>query len=536
MHRQKGGSVQAALPAYAFLYLVAVPQLQRIGSRTGCNQPIFLKQQDMTEESQQSKNNAEKEQMSLSPSRLVRKELTPTPFKERNTNWLSFAAIWFTMTAQMGIFKLGASLAGVMPTEEALLAILIGNLAILFVLVPIGDIGIEHGLNFAGYLRVPFGVYGSYFPLGLRGLVGVAWFGIQTYFGATAIEKVSTQYFDFSGLYIWYVAFGLLQIAIVAAGFGTIKKVVNFAAPALALLSGWLLYVMFSEGSIDRFLSHKAEGQQSFIVAVVSNLSFWSTVAINLPDFTRHVLGERTKGFFSRNRHNWVAQLIGLPLGMLFFTIVGMAGFVFTGESNPVLAISALVGGALLLLALGVVVLAQLSTNTTANLYAAAYAANAIGPPKISYRIGAIITGILGLLTFPWVLLDFFLTYLPAVGAALAPVAGIMICDYYLIRKRRINVPEIFKPDGQYAYWRRINPASYIAWLLGALAGVIWLDYSFILALPISFILYYLLMRFWILDRYRQAEVEEESEVYLATSVGRDWPVSLKEESGESKQ
>lgn len=489
----------------------------------------------MTDRNQQGKNNdgQAQQRITLQPSRLARKELVPTPFKSRNTNWLSFAAIWFTMTAQMGIFKLGASLAGVMPTEEALLAILVGNLAILLILVPIGDIGIEHGLNFAGYLRVPFGLYGSYFPLGLRGLVAIAWFGIQTYFGAMAIEEVSTRYFDVSAMPVWYIGFGVLQIIIVAAGFETIKKVVNYAAPALALLSAWLLYVMFSEGSIDKFLNHQAENQESFIIAVVSSLSFWSTVAINLPDFTRNVDAKKTKSFFSRNRHSWIAQLIGVPVGMLFFTTVGMAGFVFTGESNPVLAISALVGGTFLLLALGVVVLAQLSTNTAANLFAAAYAVNAIGPPKISYRIGAIIAGVLGLLTFPWVLLDFFLTYLPAVGAVLAPVAGIMISDYYLIRKRRINVPAIFQPEGEYEYWHKINPASFISWFFAALAGIIWLDYSFILALPISLVLYYVLMRFWILDRYKQKEVENESDAYLATSVGRSWPISMVKNSKE---
>lgn len=492
----------------------------------------------MTDRNQQSKNNDEqkKELVKLQPSRLARKEIVPVASKDRDIRWLSFAAIWFTMTAQMGIFALGASLAEAMPTGEALLAILIGNVAILFVLVLIGDIGIEHGINFAGYLRVPFGLYGSYLPLGLRGFAGIAWFGIQTYLGATAIEEVSTQYFDVSAMPVWYISFGILQIAIVAAGLKAIKKVVNFAAPALALLSAWLLYVMFSEGSIDQFLNNQVENPQSFIVAVVSNLSYWSTVAINLPDFTRNVVAKKTEGFFSRNRHSWVAQLIGVPVGMLFFTTVGMAGFVFTGESNPVLAISTLVGGTFLLLALGVVVLAQLSTNITANLFASAYAANAIGPPKISYRIGAIITGVMGLLTFPWVLLDLFLTYLPAVGAVLAPIAGIMIADYYLIRKRRINVPEIFEPEGQYQYWHKINPASFISWFFGALAGVIWLDYSFILALPISLVLYYLLMRFWGLGRYKQKEVEEKGSTFLATSVGRDWSISMEEENKEGGQ
>ena len=482
-------------------------------------------------------NKQSEEEIKLKPSGLAREEIVPVGLQNRNLRWLSFAAIWFTMTAQMGIFKLGVSLAESMPVEQAMLAVLISNLAMLIVLVPIGDIGIEHGINFAGYLRIPFGIRGSYLPLALRGFSAIAWFGIQTYYGATAIEEITKQFFNFSAIYVWYVCFGVLQIAIVAGGIKTIKKVVNIAAPALALLSIWLLYVMFSEGSFKEFFNNEVTNPKPFMVAIVSNLSFWATVAINLPDFTRNVVGKTTGKFFKRNRHSLIAQLIGVPIGMLFFTTVGMAGFVFTGESNPIMAISALVGGALLILALSVVILAQLSTNITANLFASAYAANAIGSPKISYRLGAIITGIMGLLTFPWVLLNFFLTYLPILGAALAPIAGIMIADYYLIRKRRLNIPEIFEPEGEYKYWHGINPASFLAWLLGAVGGIVWLDYSFIVALPVSFALYYILMRFWIVRRYKQSEVEKKDKKLLATSLGRDWPIYMeKQNEGEEQK
>lgn len=474
------------------------------------------------------------EEIRLEPSGLARKEIVPVGAKDKHIRWLSFAAIWFTMTAQMGIFQLGASLAGSMPTEQAILAVVISNLAMILVLVPIGDIGVEHGINFAGYLRIPFGLRGSFLPLALRGLAAVAWFGIQTFFGATAIDEISTTFFDFSAMPVWYIGFGALQIAIVAGGIKTIKKVVNFAAPALAVLSIWLLYLMFSEGSYREFTNNEITNPQPFIVAVVSNLSFWATVAINLPDFTRNVAGKKTKNFFKRNSHNIFGQLLGVPLGMVFFTTVGMAGFIFTGESNPILAISGLVGGVFLILALGVVFLAQLSTNITANLFASAYAANAIGAPKISYGLGAVITGVLGLLTFPWVLLEFFLTYLPILGAALAPIAGVMLSDYYLIRKRRLNIPAIFRRNSQYHYWHGINPASFLAWSAGAIVGIIWLDYSFIVALPVSFVLYYPLMRFWILKRYKQIEVEEKVGSFLATSLSRDWPIYMEEKEQDN--
>ncbi|MGI5836557.1 MAG: NCS1 family transporter [Chloroflexota bacterium] len=464
----------------------------------------------------------------LSPSRLARQELLPVGMEERNIGLPSFAALWLTMGAQMGVFTLGASLAQALSPPLALLVILIANLAMVAILVLIGDIGIEHGINFAGYLRAPFGIMGSYLPLALRGLSAIAWFGIQTYFGATAIEVVSSQFLGISAFPVWYVAFGILQIAIVAAGIEVIRNVVNAAAPALVVLSVWLLFIMFSQASIQQFWEYPATDPQPLVVGIVASLSYWSTVAINVPDFTRFVKAEPSRQFFTRNRVSFIAQLIGMPTGMLFFTLVGMAGFVFTGEFNPVLAIAALIGGAFLLLALGVVILAQLTTNITANIYASAYAASAIGSPRISYSRGAVITGLMGLfLTFPWVLLDLFLTFLPVVGAALAPTAGVMLSDYYLIRRRRIDVPQIFDPEGQYRYWKGINPASYIAWGAGAIAGITLLDYSFLVALPVALVLYYLLMRFWILKRYRQSELTPEGRHALATSLDRNWPIRM---------
>jgi NCS1 family nucleobase:cation symporter-1 len=438
------------------------------------------------------------------------------------------------MTAQMGIFTLGASLAEEMPIPLAIAAVLIGNFAMVVVLALIGDIGVEHGINFAGYLRAAFGLVGNYLPLVLRAFSAIAWFGIQTYFAATAIEVVASEFFGIGAFAVWYVLVGALQILIVARGVGAIRRVVNIAAPALAVLSVWLLYLMFGEGSFGQFWDHEPAGEGALIVAIVANLSYWATVAINLPDFTRHVVTSGGAGFFSRNRVSVAAQLIGVPTGMLFFTSVGMAGYVFTGEANPVLAIADLLGGVYLIVALIVVVLAQISTNITANLYAAAYAANAIGAPRVSFAWGAVITGVLGLLTFPWVLIDVFLTFLPVVGAALAPVAGIMIADYYLIRRRRMAVRQLFDEHGQYRYWRGVNPAALIAWALGAALGILLLDYSFLVALPGALLAYYPLMRYWVVPRHDQVETHASGMEYLATTAGRDWHVRMRESGDES--
>ncbi len=145
--------------------------------------------------------------------------------------------------------------------------------------------------------------------------------------------------------------------------------------------------------------------------------------------------------------------------------------------------------------------------------------------------MGAIITGVLGLLTFPWVLIDVFLTFLPAVGAALAPVAGVMLADYYLIRRRRLNVPDLFTEKGQYRYWHGWNPAALVSWAAGAGLGVVLLDYSFLVGLPVALLLQYLLTKYWTLGRYPQAERGASGSDYLATSADREWTIRIRGET-----
>lgn len=462
----------------------------------------------------------------LRPSKWARNEIAPVPRRERSIGSLSFAFLWVQMAAQLGVFALGASLAEAMTVPQALLAVAVGNLVMVPILVLIGDIGIEHGVNFAGYLRAPFGTIGSYLPLALRGAAGTIWFGIQTYLGATAIDIVTEELFDLNALPVWYVAFGAAQIAMVAAGLEFIRRVVDIAAPTLIVLSIVMIVLMIREGSFDQVWNNTVTAAQPFLVGVVANASYWTTVAINLPDFTRYVHTAGGHGFARRNQTCILPQLVGLPSGMLLFTAVGMTGLVITGQSNPVLAIAATVGGAFLLFALGLVVLAQLSTNITANLFASSYAANAIGAPHVSFAFGAVITGAMGMaLTFPWLLLDVFLVYLPVLGAVLAPIGGIMIADYHMVRRRRLAVEQLFYPDGQYRYWRGINPAALVAWAVAAVVGLWFIDYGVLFALPLGFGLYWLAMTQWILPRYPQREVGATGDDYLASSAHRDWPI-----------
>jgi NCS1 family nucleobase:cation symporter-1 len=215
---------------------------------------------------------------------------------------------------------------------------------------------------------------------------------------------------------------------------------------------------------------------------------------------------------------------------MVIFSSVGIIGAMTTGYGNPVQSIYiALPSSFFIVVGLVIVILAQLSTNIAANLFASGYILNNIGSPNISFSTGIIIAGILGMLTFPWLLIKFFLMYLPTLGAFLAPVSGIMISDYYFIRKRRLSILDLYT-QGEFYYFKGFNPAAYITYMICLVIGLLFLKYSWLLSLPISIISYYLLMKYWILHKYPQKEAEETSgDTYLATSAGRTWSVKIEE-------
>jgi len=438
---------------------------------------------------------------------LAHRDILPTRPAQRVIGWTDFVWLWFGMVAQMGVFLLGASFAGRLSLTDALAAIALGNLVVGVVSVLNGDIGIQHGVTYAVYLRAPYGIWGAWAPSLLRAGVAVCWFAIQTYFGATAIDMSVRLLTGYSNWPLWYWSFGALQILITMRGIHGIRQVENFAAPALLVLSAVVVYLLGSQHGWDKVASFPIATPIPFWVAVTANLSYWITVADNIPDFTRFVkTPPGARGFLHRNRHSLLGQLPGLTLGMMLFATVGYLGKVFTGHGNPVEAIGAALGGVMVLVGLLIILLAQLSTNVAANLYAPGYVLSSLFAPRMSFAHGVLAGGAIGLVSvMPWRLVNAFLTYLPAVGAALSPVAGVMLADYYLVRGRRLNVPALYRRDGPYAYGGGFNPAAYLAHGIASVLGIVWLRYSWLVSVPVAVVLYVTLMRLWILRAHPEA-------------------------------
>jgi NCS1 family nucleobase:cation symporter-1 len=459
---------------------------------------------------------------------LIEESILPTRASQRPIGMLGYAWIWVGIAVIIATYSLGATgISGGFSLWTVILTIFAANLAIGAVMILTADIGTEHGLSFAVYLRAPFGIHGTHLPALSRGIVAAMWFGIQTYLGALALNGIGEYFFGFSNWFVWYVAFGVLQVANTMLGIKSVERLASLAAPAIIAISVWMYFSL--EGLAQtkglNIWNFRAEGEMSLLVLFIANLGFWSTMAIDIPNLTRFVRTEtRQRGFLARNRNIFLAQLIALPATQAMIAGIGAVSFIATGNWNPVEVIQGDAQGLVLVILLALVVLAQWSTNNSANLIPAALTFINLAPRAISYKTGVALAGIVGTLCFPWEILGNLFVFLGYYGAFLSAIGGIMVADYYVLRGRKVNVPELFNPTGQYRYAGGFNIAGLLAWIIAGGLAAWWSQYAFVIGFPAGFVAYIVLMRLLVLPRYAQAELANGAgDEFLAATVGVDW-------------
>ncbi len=463
---------------------------------------------------------------------LISKDILPVKSGERVISGFGFFNIWVGMAVIIATFLIGGTGIESMSVWALVSAIFIANLIIAIIASMSGDIGVEHGLSFAAYLRAPFGTMGVHIPAVSRGIVAAIWFGLQTYLGAIAINYLVNSLTGFDSWITWYVVFAVIQIVNTALGIKAIDRFAIVAAPAIILISIWIfakMNGMAADNGIDIMTYAGTAQTTTWLFVMISNMGFWSALAVDIPNLTRYLKAPKNeRNWFKRNRANYWPHLLALPFIQSFMGLIGAVSFLGAGDANPINVIQTTASGWQYVILLLMVVLAQWSTNTAANLIPATLTfVNAGARIKLSFLAGLIIAGIIGTLARPWAILDNLFLFLGYYGAVLSAVAGIIICDYYVIRKRRLNVKELYRHNGQYRFDHGVNWAGMIAWIIGAGLALAFFDYMYVVGFPAGFIAYYLLMKFWYLKRYKQAEVESGySDEYLGTTVGRDWEIA----------
>jgi nucleobase:cation symporter-1, NCS1 family len=424
-------------------------------------------------------------------SSLGNQDLNPIPESERTWNWLDYTALWVGMAHNVPTWLMaGGLIASGLLWWQAIIIIALGNLIVLVPIVLNSHPGTKYGIPFPIIVRASFGIRGANIATIVRGAIAAVWFGIQVQIGGQALKLLVTRLIpsldnphpaQFLGQgpldWVCFIVFLLLNLWILMHGMSALRKFERWAAPSVlilaAILFGWAWQKAGGLGPIVAAPAHAppADLVKLVLTSLMSVVAFWATLSLNASDFTR---------FARSQRDQVIGQVLGLPTTMIIFSLLGVltvsATAVIFGSAvwDVVGLIQKLPGTLMVVVCLIAVILATLSVNVAANLVSAAYDISNLAPRKLNMWRGAVIAAILGTVILPWRLLSsahvFIFDWLGTVGIALAPVAGIIIADYWLVRKCKLSVPDLYKTDGIYRYSGGFNPKALVAAGLGELA------------------------------------------------------------------
>jgi NCS1 family nucleobase:cation symporter-1 len=423
----------------------------------------------------------------LSGSPLWNPDLAPTPLARRTWSTYHIAALWIGMSVVITTYTLASGLMQQgMSWWQAMLTILLGNVIVLVPMILNAHAGTKYGVSFPVLCRASFGVKGANIPAILRAIVACGWFGIQTWIGGLALNALLAAAWPAWGTVagnIW-IAFGIfwiVQVAIIIRGLEGIKLLESWSAPLLlgggVLLLGWAIN---RGGGLGHILNESVRLQanhvpfwQLFPAALTANVGYWATLSLNIPDFTRYARSQRSQA---------LGQAFGLPTTMTAFAFIGVAvtsaTIVLFGEAiwDPVVLIARIGSPAVIIFGALVVLIAQLTTNMAANVVSPANDFSSLAPRRISYVTGGLITAVIGIAMMPWRLYAdaaaYIFTWLIGYSSLMGAIGGILIADYWVLRRQQLSAPDLFKLDGRYAYSGGINPRAVAALVLAILPVV----------------------------------------------------------------
>ncbi|HEY2805867.1 MAG TPA: NCS1 family nucleobase:cation symporter-1 [Gemmatimonadales bacterium] len=421
-------------------------------------------------------------------------DLAPsTPERRTWTTW-NIAALWIGMAICIPTYTLASSLVDQGWTWQAAVgAVVLGNVVVLIPIILNSHAGTRYGIPFPILVRSSFGVLGANVPAVLRAIVACGWFGIQTWIGGWAIYKligalwpgiatlplVMPSWLGINaGELLCFLLFWIINVAIVLRGMESIRFLETWGSPFLLVIGAALfVWAWQRAGGLGPMLARPVAVPGSRAVRPVTSIlgagltsavAFWGTMALSIPDFARYARSQKDQ---------ILGQTIGLPLTMALFAFIGAsvtnATVVIFGHriGDPIELLSRVGGIGTLIAAMAGLMVATLTTNIAANIVAPANDISNLRPGAISFRTGALITAVIGILMMPWKLYNdaaaYIFTWLIGYGALLGPVGGIMIADYFLVRHRQIDVEALYRRGGPYEYTRGINWIAMVALVAG---------------------------------------------------------------------
>jgi len=452
-------------------------------------------------------------------------DIAPTKATERTWTKWNVAALWVGMSICVPTYTLGGVLTAYfgLSVSEALWTILLANVVILVPLTLNAFPGTKYGIPFPVVLRSSFGIIGSNVPALIRALVACGWFGIQTLFGGIAVHLLLAALFDgwaalgtqgeVAGFFIFWVA----NLWVVIRGAEAIKKLEALAAPLLLAVAVGLVMWAWPKASVSALLAMpptRPEGAAIttyFLSGLTAMVGFWATLSLNIPDFSR---------FADSQRSQVLGQVIGLPLTMFLFAGLGVlltsASVELVGEtvSDPINLIGHIDSTFWVVIAMFMIILATISTNTAANIVSPTNDFQNVAPKYIDQGKGVLLTGLIGVALMAWELCkkmgwlvsdvsveSLYSNWLLGYSSLLGPIAGIMIIDYFVIKRQTYELPDLYRNGGAYPAW---NVPGFVAFLIPVALTLVaittdWLgwfyDYGWFTGSIVGGFIYYLVAR-----------------------------------------
>jgi nucleobase:cation symporter-1, NCS1 family len=452
---------------------------------------------------------------------LYNHDLAPVPIERRRWSTYNFAALWISMAHCIPTYMLASGLmAAGMNWWQALITILLGNTIVLIPILLNSHPGTKYGIPFPVFARASYGTIGSNMPALMRALVACGWFGIQSWIGGEALHTFFTTLVPswppllgpgFGGHttteWLSFLLFWGVNIFIIYEGMDLLRMVENWAAPFVLVMTGVLLVWAVRQAHGLGPLLHQPGKLNSlgeflpvFVPSLTAMIGYWATLSLNMPDFTR---------FGKSQREQIVGQVVALPTTMSLFAAMGVlitsATVIIYGQAiwDPIQLVGRFKAPVVVAISMFTAVVATLAVNIAANVVSPANDfANAF-PRLIRFKTGGLITGILGILMQPWKLLadpsGYIFTWLLGYSGGLGSIAGVLIADYWVVRKKRLQLEDLYLPQGAYRYdggwnWRAV--AATLAGCVIAWGGLVWsplrplYDYAWFVGFAVAFVIY----------------------------------------------
>lgn len=425
--------------------------------------------------------------------------LKPVSTEERSIKPVGLGIIWFGIVVQLTGFAVFAAMPRYFTIKQLLIVYIIGSAITAIAAIGMQDIGLKHGLCFAKATVASFGEIGAKLPSFIRAFPSIIFFGTNAYVSSQALNELFKIVFGFDNINIALALNIILLVLLTMLGLKGIERFTKIVAPLLLIIGIYLAYLLFDSYQVSlgelMNMGGAEAGSKSWLYGISVAIGIFIMCSMGNNDYTRDcVVDTKQKTWWGMNKNYTISTLIGIIPFLTFFCLLGNCAVVLSGRTDVIVVFSELLmqkSKALAVIVDLFIVVAQFSTNTSANLMPSAYVACDF-IPKLKFKAGIILVAVLAVICQPWSYYDYFDFVMNLFTVFTGPAISIMLVDYFVFRKRNYDVPELYKKKGKYYYWHGVNIVAILVYIISGLIGYfVDFDNSFFIATPIAAIAYF---------------------------------------------